>query len=225
MSKQILIVEDDSDILLLMKLQLQTAGYSVETTTTISQATQLLSKQKYDLHIIDRMLPDGQGTELCKQIRNELKLVTPIIIVTALSRPEHIIEGLDAGADDYIVKPFDIHVFQARIRAQLRRLEQKISKEIIIGELKVSPEKCQVWFKDEELFLTNTEFQILLHLVSKPGIVQTRESLIKSILGDEVHVTNRTIDTHMVSLRKKIKEAANYIETIRGVGYRCYEQT
>jgi len=222
---KILIIEDDTDIRDLIRLQLKLQNYSVEVAKTGLEAKALIEKTSFDLFLIDRMLPDTNGIELCKYIRaNSLTSAKPIILVTALSEPEHIIDGLDAGADDYITKPFDINILHARVRAQLRKLAPKNTSNTFEYEnLFVDSQKCRVKVSGEEINLTNTEFQILSTLSESPGIVHTRESLISKILGDEVHVTNRTIDTHIAGLRKKLKDASKLIETIRGVGYRLQD--
>lgn len=222
---RILIIEDDADIRDLIRLQLKLQNYTVEVARTGLEAKTLIERTSYDLFLIDRMLPDTNGIELCKYIRsNSLTSQKPIILVTALSEPENIIDGLDAGADDYITKPFDINILHARVRAQLRKLAPKKSSHVFEFEnLFVDLQKCRVKVDKQEVNLTNTEFQILATLSKSPGIVHTRESLISKILGDEVHVTNRTIDTHIAGLRKKLKDASNLIETIRGVGYRLQD--
>jgi two-component system phosphate regulon response regulator PhoB len=222
---KILVIEDDADIRELIRLQLQLQNYKTFVAKTGEEAKALFSQQSFDLFIIDRMLPDTSGIEICKNLRaSSLTAKTPIILLTALAEPQNIIEGLDAGADDYITKPFDINILHARVRAQLRRLAPKEKTETITFEgLSLDIKKCRVKVEQEEILLTNTEFQILATLAQEPGIVHTRESLITKILGEDVFVTNRTIDTHIAGLRKKIKGASKLIETIRGVGYRLQD--
>lgn len=223
---RILIIEDDADIGDLIRLQLQLKNYQVESAFTGTAALALIEKNHFDLFIIDRMLPDTNGLEICRYIRNnsELKL-TPIILVTALSESNNIIEGLDAGADDYITKPFDINILHARVRAQLRRSVNvtNVNDLLKFGDLELDIKKCRVKVGAEVINLTNTEFQILTVLSKEPGIVHTRQKLITTVLGDDVFVTNRTIDTHIAGLRKKLGECSNLIETIRGVGYRLQD--
>ena len=221
----ILIVEDDHDIRELIRLQLQMQNYQVSVAANGLEAKRLIQSGNFHLFILDRMLPDTNGLDLCRIIRTTANMEeTPILLVTAMVQPQNIIEGLDAGADDYITKPFDINVLHARVRSQLRRLVPKKASDLLtFGELTIDIKKCRVKVTDEEIPLTNTEFQILASLAKEPGIVHTRENLISNILGDDVHVTNRTIDTHIAGLRKKIKICSNLIETIRGVGYRLQE--
>ena len=222
---KILIVEDDNDIRELIRLQLQLQNYQTFVAQTGEEADALIKENSFDLFLIDRMLPDTSGLEICKKIRaSSSTTTTPIILVTALAEPQNIIEGLDAGADDYITKPFDINILHARVRAQLRRIGPKTNPDILsFDDLTVDVKKCRVKIREDEINLTNTEFQILSILAQEPGIVHTRESLISKILGDDVHVTNRTIDTHIAGLRKKIKSCSKLIETIRGVGYRLQD--
>jgi two-component system phosphate regulon response regulator PhoB len=219
---KILIIEDDHDIRDLIRLQLRLQNYNVSVASNGSEAMTKIENDTYDLILIDRMLPDTNGLELCKLLRLKPQFKeVPIILVTALSQPENIIEGLDAGANDYITKPFDINILHARVRAQIRLIKPKPESKVLnFGNLSIDIEKCDVKNDTEIISLTNTEFQILTTLALTPGIVHTRESLIFKIIGDDVHVTNRTIDTHIAGLRKKLKEYSKLIETIRGVGYR-----
>lgn len=221
---KILIIEDDKDISEVLKLQLQLKSYEPIMASSFNEAIKYF-KEKIDLFLIDRMLPDSSGLEICQLLRKDPNHAeTPIIMITAMAEPENIIEGLDAGADDYITKPFDINILHARVRAHLRRKSSSSTKnDMEFGNLKLNIEKCEVKVEDTPVNLTNTEFQILVYMSKQPGIVHSREKLIQEILGDEVHVTNRTIDTHIAGLRKKLKSASNTIETIRGVGYRLKE--
>jgi two-component system phosphate regulon response regulator PhoB len=221
----ILIIEDDQDIRDLMYFQLKNEGHTVEQASNGSIATDILATKDFDLVIVDWMLPGKNGIDICKSIRQkETGKNIAVLMVTALNQPENIIEGLDAGADDYITKPFDLSVFQARIRAQLRRLEiQEAQDSVEVDNLKVEFNKCRVFYNNDEIQLTSTEFKILSLLAKSPGHVYTRENLINNIQGESIHVTNRTIDTHIAGLRKKIKDASHLIETIRGVGYRFKE--
>ncbi|MAZ47153.1 MAG: DNA-binding response regulator [Halobacteriovoraceae bacterium] len=226
MSYRILIIEDDADISEVLRLQLELKQYQPIVASSYLNAQKAMEGDKFDLFLIDRMLPDASGLDICRYLRNhETYESTPIILITAMAEPENIVEGLDAGADDYITKPFDINILHARVRAHLRRLESnKKTGDLQIGPLSLNMEKCEVKNEGDLLQLTNTEFQILCQLFENPGVVYSREKLIAKILGDEVHVTNRTIDTHIAGLRKKLGSASNQIETIRGVGYRLREE-
>lgn len=235
--RKILVIEDDSDIRELIVLQLQLNNNHAYSASSAKEAFALIQQNQYDLFIIDRMLPDTSGIEICKRLREASKTKNcPIILVTAMVEPENIIEGLDAGADDYIAKPFDIDVLQARVRAQLRRLSSIESNEEDpsidgssplkkkFGNIRIDEQACRVSNQDEEIKLTHTEFQILVSLAKNPGVVYKRRDLIDKILGGDVHVTNRTIDTHIAGLRRKLGDQSSLIETIRGVGYRFQEQ-
>lgn len=219
---RILIIEDDSDIREILTLQLKLKNYNVDSTENFKEAKNLMSQYSYSLFLVDRMLPDSTGIEICKYIRTDSKLSSsPIILVTAMGEPDNIVEGLDAGADDYIVKPFDIDILHARVRAQLRKNAKQSNKNTFeYQSLKIDFEKHEVYVESQLIQLTHTEFEILVKITSQPGVVFSRKKLIQEILGEEVHVTNRTIDTHIAGLRKKLNTASNYIETIRGVGYR-----
>ena len=150
----------------------------------------------------------------------------PILMVTALTNPKDIVSGLDAGADDYVTKPFDINVLNARVRSLIRRSSsdaaviQKNPKLFDHKGLKVDLEQCKVWAADKEVNLTVSEYKLLCSLIDKPGKVLTRKQLVESIQGGTVHVTDRTIDTHVFGLRKKLQALPTIIETIRGIGYR-----
>ncbi len=149
-------------------------------------------------------------------------------MITALTQPDNIVSGLDAGADDYITKPFDLAVLQARVRVQLRGLELSMKAaedKLTFGNLVIEVTKCRVLVNKEEITLTSTEFKILLLLAQKPGHVFTRDQFISNIQGDNVFVTGRTIDTHIAGLRKKLGDEANVIETIRGIGYRFKDES
>ncbi len=226
MTKKILIVEDEIDIAELLKAQLELKETSVKLIHTgIDAKKEIEENTDYDLYLIDWMLPSLSGVELCRLIRSQKNTKDiPVIMVTALTQSDNIIQGLDAGADDYITKPFDMDVLLARVRAQLRRKEiKKKNKSFKYYDLTINLDSCAAYVKEKELPLTHTEYQILIGLASKPGCVFTREQLINSIIGEDVHVTPRTIDTHMAGLRKKLGEYSNVIKTIRGIGYRFVE--
>jgi two-component system phosphate regulon response regulator PhoB len=220
--KKVLLVEDEQDIRDLITIQLESQGLKVKPFSHGDEAlSEIQTKNDYDLYIIDWMLPGTSGIDLCKAIRKQNQTKdSPILMVTALTQSENIIAGLDAGADDYVTKPFDMNVFQARVRAQIRRKREGASSKIENGILKIDTNKCRVLVNDAEVTLTSTEFKILSILASTPGHVFTREQLIGQIQGSQVHVTNRTVDTHVAGLRKKLQDASKYIETIRGIGYR-----
>lgn len=227
----ILVIEDEQDIRDLISFQLKSEGHEVIACDSVDKAISIVERtEQIDLFIIDWMLPGVMsGLEFTKKLRSQKKFTeTPVIMVTALTQPDNIVAALDAGADDYITKPFDLNVLQARVRVQLRSME-KVEKTdddtIDFGELKIELNKCKVTVEKEEVQLTSTEYKILSMLAQKPGHVFTREQFINNIQGENIFVTGRTIDTHIAGLRKKIGSAANMIETIRGIGYRFKDLT
>lgn len=230
MGARILIVEDEKDISDILCVQLQNKGHQVKVIPDGSEALEYIQVQsdEVDLFILDRMLPGTSGSEICKFLRMFKKTKDlPILMLTAMTRPEDIIEGLDAGADDYVTKPFDTTILMARLRALLRRVEtlQKTDKENNVGifkvdALKVDTNQCKAWIEGSELDLTLSEYKLLVSFLKQPGKVLTRNQLVAFIQDGPVHVTDRTIDTHIFGLRKKLKEYSRLIETIRGIGYR-----
>jgi len=230
MSANILIVEDEKDISDILSVQLQNKGHTVEVIADGSAALERIQNNSgpTDLYILDRMLPGTSGLEICKFLRMFRQTKSrPILMVTAMTRPEDIVEGLDAGADDYITKPFDTNILMARVRALLRRAEviQKNEEEketgvLTVNALKVDTNQCKAWIEKRELDLTLSEYKLLVSFLKQPGKVLTRNQLVEFIQDGPVHVTDRTIDTHIFGLRKKLKDYSKLIETIRGIGYR-----
>jgi DNA-binding response OmpR family regulator len=223
---KILVVEDEADIRELIKVQLEIAGNQVVVIEDGEEAARYLETAKpFDLYVIDWMLPGLSGVDLCRQIRSKKETKTsPILMVTALTQSEKIIEGLDAGADDYVTKPFDMNVLLARVRAQLRK--NNTQKNVLnYGPLKMNFKNCDIHLEGQRVPLTNTEYQILKMMAVEPGHVFTREQIIGNIQGDNIVVTHRTVDTHVAGLRKKLATASKYIETIRGIGYRFSDET
>lgn len=227
--KKILLIEDEKDISDVVKIQLELQGHLVYAIPNGKDAIELIGQNDFDLYIIDRLLPGMSGIEICEFIRSNKKTLRhPILFLTALTTTQNIIEGLEAGADDYMTKPFEMQVLIARTNALLRRyahfneLEEKnkVETEISLGELKVNFDSCQTTVAGEKINLTASEFKILSLLLKNAGKVLSRKELVQNIQGKNIHVTERTIDTHMAGLRKKIGVAATIIETIRGIGYR-----
>ncbi|HXH32162.1 MAG TPA: response regulator transcription factor [Bacteriovoracaceae bacterium] len=226
MNTHVLVVEDEKDIRDLISFQLKSEGHRVTAVESADRAVSIIEGgEAIDMFIIDWMLPGHlNGLDFTKKLRaQKIYEGTPVIMITALTQPENIVAGLDAGADDYITKPFDLSVLQARVRVQFRaggKEPQQNPDELDFGVLRIEIKKCRVFIEKEEVSLTSTEFKILLLLSQKPGHVFTREQFIGNIQGENIFVTGRTIDTHIAGLRKKIGKAANMIETIRGIGYR-----
>ncbi|WP_419173147.1 response regulator transcription factor [Halobacteriovorax sp.] len=223
-----LIVEDENSIAKLIGVNLKSLGIDYDIAPTGNSAIACIDSNNYEIFILDRMLPDLTGVEICRYIRGPKALTTAgILFVTALTSSESIIEGLDAGADDYITKPFDIGVLKARVTSLRRRIEA-ITKEDaqhsskIFQHMGITVDTESVTTKvDEKLVkLTVSEFKILCVLISSPGKVFTRKQIVDLIKGENIYVTDRTVDTHVFALRKKLGEKSKVIETVRGIGYR-----
>lgn len=230
--KKVLLVEDDFEISDVMRAQLEIQGYAVTPITDGKEALNLIQDKPndFDLIILDRMLPGATGLELCKFIRMFEKTKSlPILMVTALSRPEDIVDGLSEGADDYITKPFDMGIFKARINALIRRYERLGSQQVELniyeaGGIKVDTDSVKAYVDGEEIELTKSEFKLLSALLESAGKVLTRTRLVEIVQDGPVHVTERTIDTHVFGLRKKLGDSSRSIETIRGIGYRVVSE-
>ena len=223
----ILIVEDEEDILELVKYNLAKEGYRVVGTTSGEDALKLARLNQPDLMILDLMLPGLDGLEVCKILKNEPKTShIPIIMLTAKGEESDIVTGLEVGADDYIPKPFSPKVLIARVRAVIRRKSKESANDtapVKYQEIVVHPGRHEVLIKGKPVELTNTEFRLLHFLISRPGWVFTRYQIVNAVKGEDYPVTDRSVDVQVVGLRKKLGPAGSYIETIRGVGYRFKE--
>ncbi|MBX3023053.1 MAG: response regulator transcription factor [Bdellovibrionales bacterium] len=221
-------VEDEGEIRQLIVLHLKREGFDVDAVEDGEEARQLVATRNYDLIVLDWMLPSLSGLELTRWVRKRSPSTkTPILFVTAKTEPEHVATGLDAGADDYLSKPFDTLVLMARVNALLRRQEwlqeqpsSSASARLILGDLVMNTHTFEVTVAGAPLELTRSEFRLLESLMMNQGKVLSRESLIEEIQGEGVNVVGRTVDTHVFGLRKKLGAYADVIETIRGVGYR-----
>lgn len=231
--RRILVAEDEADIVRLISFHLQKEGYRVLSAGSGPAALELALEELPDLVILDVMLPEMDGLEICRRLRSDEKTAAiPILILSARREEFDRVLGLELGADDYMVKPFSVRELVARVRAMLRRLDQKQTaapgqdgKECILssGDIALFPERHQVTVNGEPRSLTHKEFQLLHLLMANPGKVMTRELLLDKVWGYEVEVDTRTVDVHVRYLRQKIEaDSARplYIETVRGVGYR-----
>jgi DNA-binding response OmpR family regulator len=220
----ILVVEDEEDILELLTFNLSREGYQVIPVTSGEQAIKKVKSVTPDLVILDLMLPGVDGLEVCKLLKADPKIKSvPIVMLTAKGEESDIITGLELGADDYLPKPFSPKVLIARVRAVLRRRGLNVVDEdgvIRVHDLMIHPGRREVRLKDKPIDLTFTEFHVLQFLARKPGWVFTRNQIVEAVRGDDYHVTERSVDVQIVSLRKKLGESADTIETVRGVGYR-----
>ena len=225
--EKILIVDDEEDILELVRYNLAREGYPVDCVATGEDALKSARGKPYDLIILDLMLPGLDGLEVCKALKNDPRTVMiPIIMLTAKGEESDIVTGLELGADDYITKPFSPKVLIARIKSIFRRTKTAgvdTSVAVRVRDLVIDPSRHEVTVKGKPVELTLTEFNILHFLALKPGRVYTRDQIINAVKGDNYFVTDRTVDVQIVGLRKKLGSAGMEIETIRGVGYRFKE--
>ena len=223
MSKTMLVVEDDQMLQRLIVIYLEKAGFDVVAASTGKEATELFQQISPCFVILDLMLPEMTGEEVCRYIREDCQSDVPVIIVTAKIREQDRINGLKMGADDYITKPFSPEELVVRVETVLRRAVHHCQK-VTIGHLTLKPNKHEVWSDSEQLHLTASEFAILKELMLHPNQVLSREQLIQTLYPlHEKNVYERTIDVHVKNIREKIKkegESSIMIQTVRGVGYK-----
>ena len=224
MKKYVLLVEDEPDLNQTVAFNLDSEGYSVESAFNGKDALKLIEEKTPDLILLDLMLPDMSGLEICRILRSSKKTKNiPIMMVTAKGEEIDRIVGFELGADDYIVKPFSIREFMLRVAAMLKRSGDTINNDeekIIFGSLEIDIAAHRVKLKDKEVPLTAKEFSLLHYLVERIGRVSTRDALLDDVWGYNCEVTTRTVDTHVKRLRAKLSDVGNNIETVRGVGYR-----
>jgi len=225
MSKEnILVVDDEEDIVELIRYNLASEGYDVVCTGTGEEAVRLAKSKQPDLVILDLMLPGISGIDVAKKLRADQKTRhIPIIMLTARSEESDIIKGLEL-ADDYITKPFSPKILSARIGAVFRRKSEDSENEMIYrGDITIYPGRRRVEVCGESIELSFSEFQILVVLSNRPGWVFTRSHIVDEVRGDNYPVTERSVDVQIVGLRKKLGSCGHYIETVRSVGYRFKE--
>jgi len=222
--RTILAVEDEEDILELITFNLGKEGFLVKGAGSGEDALRLARAAAPDLILLDLMLPGIDGLDVCRILkRDDATRHIPIVMVTAKGEESDIVAGLELGADDYITKPFSPKVLLARVRAVLRRRETVPADEtavVNIRNLAIDPGRHRVLVENDPVELTYSEFQILLLLARRAGWVFTRYQIVDAIRGDDYSVTERSVDVHIAALRKKLGPAGEYIETVRGVGYR-----
>jgi two-component system phosphate regulon response regulator PhoB len=223
----ILIVEDELDLLDTLEFNLQREGYVTRRAASGRAGLDAAALEPPpDLVLLDLMLPDIPGTEVCRQLRaSERTRTVPVIMLTARGDELDRVVGFEVGADDYVTKPFSVRELMLRVRAILRRLSGPDSlageaRRVQNGELEIDVSSHRVWVRGEEVRLTALEFRLLSTMLSRAGRVQTRDTLLSDVWGMHAGLTTRTVDTHVTRLRKKLGEVGNYIETLRGVGYR-----
>ena len=214
---RLLLVEDDDQLGRGIQRALMRDGDHVDWLQDGSQALTAIRSETFELIILDLQLPGEDGISVLKTIRKE-SINTPVLIMTARDTVDERVLGLDCGADDYLVKPVELKELRSRIRALSRRSHGLASSDIVLGELKVSPAKQQVWYRNNEVELNRREFALLMDFANRPGQVLTREYLDKVLYGWDEGVESNALEVHIHHLRKKLD--ANVIKTVRGVGYK-----
>ena len=230
-SARILLVDDEQSIQTLLSYPLRKEGYHVTSALDGTEALQRFDEGRFDLVVLDLMLPRRDGVEVCRELRQRSQV--PIIMLTAKGSESDKVAGLEVGADDYITKPFSMREFRSRVKAALRRsrmvaplVEQGDEGPIVQGELTIDFDRRQVTLAREEIRVTYVEFEILGALARSPGRVLTRETLLEHVWGDSEYRDPRTVDVHIRHLREKIErdpKEPEFLFTVRGVGYRFVE--
>ena len=227
--ERILVVEDEEDILELVRYNLVKEGYQVTGALTGEDALKKARAEVFDMIVLDLMLPGIDGLDVARKLKGDQKTApVPILMLTAKGEEADIVTGLELGADDYVTKPFSPRVLIARVRSILRRKTGKPDEGQItllrIHNLEIDLGRRSVMASGQVVDLTYTEFQVLYILARRPGWVFTRSQIVDAVRGDDYPVTDRSVDVQIVGLRKKLGECSNYIETVRGVGYRFKEE-
>jgi len=223
---RILVIEDEPDIREVLDYNLRTAGYEVIPAERGREGLTLAREQRPDLVLLDLMLPDVSGTEVCRAIKDDPSTrATPVVVLTARNSEIDRVVGFELGADDYVTKPFSVRELMLRIRAVLRRSESRPVEANLVdfGTLRVDRDAHRVWVDGEEIELTLLEFKLLVTLYDRRNRVQSRGSLLDHVWGLDTKISTRTVDAHVKRLREKLRGAREYIETVRGVGYRFAE--
>jgi two-component system phosphate regulon response regulator PhoB len=225
MSHKVLVIEDEPDIRKTLEYNLLREGFEVSGCGSIKEAKKLIEDPKFSIILLDLMLPDGSGLDLCKEIKSDTATKDiPIVILTAKDDEVDKVVGFELGADDYVTKPFSVRELILRVKAILKRNSKTLLTPIEVnrnfGSLKMDIESHEVFIDDTEVILTALEFKLLNQLVERRGRVQTRDQLLSDVWGYSADVTTRTVDTHIKRLREKLGTMGKYVQTIRGVGYK-----
>ena len=224
MSQRILLIEDEPDIRKTLEYNISREGFDVVSASSLSDGKKQLDSSSFSLILLDLMLPDGSGLDLCREIKSDKeKLSTPIIILTGKDDEVDKVVGFELGADDYVTKPFSVRELILRIKAVLKRGERKqenLEVQRQFGELIIDVDSHEVFVNNESVTLTALEFKLLRQLVDRRGRVQSRDQLLSDVWGYSADVTTRTVDTHIKRLREKLGSMGKYVQTIRGVGYK-----
>jgi DNA-binding response OmpR family regulator len=227
MNKRILVVEDDQDINKLIAMNLKDMNYDVDTCDNGRRGFEMASSGQYDLMVLDLMLPEMDGLEICRTLR-AANVLTPILMLTARDSEADRVVGLEMGADDYLTKPFSVRELQARIKAMLRRMDmlnkpEPQSDELVIDNLVVNAGRRRVVLSNQEIELTSTEFDLLIYMARQPGMVFSRAQLLDSVWGYQHSGYEHTVNSHINRLRNKLEQDPSkpeYILTVWGVGYK-----
>lgn len=223
MPTSVLIVEDERDLQKVMTYNFKQAGFDVVSAPNGETALRAVKEERFDLVILDLMLPDVSGSEICRRLKaNPETARIPVMMVTAKGEEIDRIVGFELGADDYVVKPFSVRELILRARAVLRRAEasEAPADKVTFGKLRIDRAAHRAWVDDQEVSFTALELRLLLMLYDRRGRVLSRDQLLDEVWGSHVDVTTRNVDTHVKRVREKLGEAGEYIETVRGVGYR-----
>jgi DNA-binding response OmpR family regulator len=222
----ILIIDDEKDLLELVRYNLEKEGFDAICAADGAGGLEIAQRHKPDLVVLDVMMPGMDGIEVCKRLRNDPRTQRlPIIMLTARATEADRVIGLELGADDYVIKPFSPRELVARVKAVLRRttLQENLPTVLRRGPITIDAERPDVTCDDMPVSLTATEFKILQYLLSRPGRVVSRDDIIDAALGRDAAVFDRTIDVHITAIRRKLGNAAQHIETVRGFGYKFRE--
>ncbi len=222
MPQKILVVDDEKDIVELLRYNLSQAGFEVREASDGRSALEAAKSRNPDLIILDVMLPDLSGTEVCRILRkDERTRTTPILMLTVKSEEAEKVAAFELGADDYVTKPFSPREVVLRVRAILRRLDPEVEAKVYqVGKLLVDVPGHKVAVRDQRVELTATEFKLLTYLLQHRGQVVERETLLDKVWGLDADIFTRTVDTHVTRLRQKLGEYGPHVEAVRGVGYR-----
>ena len=224
MSQRILIIEDEPDIRKTLEYNLSREGFDVISASSLSEGKDSINAAKFSLILLDLMLPDGSGLDLCRELKSDPKKnLTPIIILTAKDDEVDKVVGFELGADDYVTKPFSVRELILRVKAVLKRgnvKSENLEVQRQFGDLVIDVDSHEVFVNNDPVILTALEFKLLRQLVDRRGRVQSRDQLLSDVWGYSADVTTRTVDTHIKRLREKLGAMGKYVQTIRGVGYK-----
>ncbi len=231
--RSVLVIEDEDDIRELVCYNLRKEGFEVTGVGTGEEGLIAVERRQPDVVLLDLMLPGVDGLTICRKLKTSPATETiPVVILTAKGEETDVVTGLNLGADDYITKPFSPKVLVARVRAIFRRVaaatastdgNDPVGESIRVHDLVIHPGRHEVLVGDRPIDLTSTEFRVLHFLARRPGWVFTRQQILDAVHGDNYAITDRAVDVQIVGLRKKLGRAGDYIETVRGVGYRFKE--